>query len=224
MKATIDNKGAMADSADYPPSTVLRAESRRLHVLWWRPPTDRKSVARLGGRVMKRTRPKSRSAAHQSCVAQRASRHSHSPFRFSVRGRADGVRNAVERGMLSQGPGEEACSTRRLPLSTTRVRLQREAAESSSMEEGKLRTVYPSTEPTSGPTVWRRGQRLDKVASGLAPLCAASDPSPGSSSTGDGRGDGEGRSRGLGAETEAQDQGSIFGPMTRPPRSHPMAT
>ena len=116
---------------------------------------------------MNRTRPKSRSAAHQSCAAQRASRHPFSPLSRSEGGARTAHSSAVERGMLCQGPGEEACSTRRQPSSTTRVWLQREAAESSSMEGGKLRTVFPSAEPTSGPTVWRRGQRLEKVASGL---------------------------------------------------------
>ncbi len=93
------------------------------------------------------------------------------------------------------------------------------------MEGGKLRTVFPSAEPTSGPTVWRRGQRLEKVASGLVhrsaqhltplrgrPLAAKQ----------------EAMER-EGAEVSAlrpklKDQGSIFGPMTRPPRSHLMAT
>ena len=51
------------------------AESRRLSILWRRPSSDRKSGARPGGSVPKRGRPSSRSATHQSCVAQRASRH-----------------------------------------------------------------------------------------------------------------------------------------------------
>ena len=195
----------MADCADHPPPTVLRAESQSLRFLWWRPSADRKSAARLGGRVMNRTRPKSRSAAHQSCAAQRASR-----------------RLLTE--MPCQGPGEEACSTRRQPSSTTRVWLQREAAESSSMEEGILRTANPIAEPTSGPTVWRRGQRLEKVASGLTHRSAQHlTPLRGRPLRTE-----EAMER-AGAEVSAlrpklEDQGSIFGPMTRPSSSHLMAT
>ena len=44
------------------------------------PSSDRKSGARPGGSVPKRGRPSSRSATHQSCVAQRASRHPQSPL------------------------------------------------------------------------------------------------------------------------------------------------
>ena len=56
-------------------TAIHRAESQRLHDLWRRPSSDRKSGARPGGSVPKRGRPSSRSATHQSCVAQRASRH-----------------------------------------------------------------------------------------------------------------------------------------------------
>ena len=59
-------------------AAIHRAEPQRLHDLWRRPSSDRKSGARPRGSVPKRGRPSSRSATHQSCVAQRAS--SHRPF------------------------------------------------------------------------------------------------------------------------------------------------
>ena len=61
-------------------TAIHRAEPQRLHDLWRRPSSDRKSGARPRGSVPKRGRPSSRSATHQSCVAQRASRHSHLPL------------------------------------------------------------------------------------------------------------------------------------------------
>ena len=61
-------------------TAIHRAESQRLHDLWRRPSSDRKSDARPGGSVPKRGRPSSRSATHQSCVAQRASRRPHPPL------------------------------------------------------------------------------------------------------------------------------------------------
>ena len=57
-------------------TAIHRAEPQRLHVLWRRPSSDRKSGARPRGSVPKRGRPSSRSATHQSCVAQRASKAS----------------------------------------------------------------------------------------------------------------------------------------------------
>ena len=56
-------------------AAIHRAEPRRLRVLRRRPSSDRKSGARPGGPCRSVGRPSSRSATHQSCVAQRASRH-----------------------------------------------------------------------------------------------------------------------------------------------------
>ena len=60
-------------------AAIHRAEPRRLSVLRRRPSSDRKSGARPGGPCRSVGRPSSRSATHQSCVAERAS--SHRPLR-----------------------------------------------------------------------------------------------------------------------------------------------
>ena len=56
-------------------AAIHRAEPRRLSFLRRRPSSDRKSGARPGGPCRSVGRPSSRSATHQSCVAERASRH-----------------------------------------------------------------------------------------------------------------------------------------------------
>ena len=56
-------------------TAIHRAEPQRLCVLRRRPSSDRKSGARPGGPCRSVGRPSSRSATHQSCVAERASRH-----------------------------------------------------------------------------------------------------------------------------------------------------
>ncbi len=221
MKATIDNKGAMADSADYPPPTVLRAESQSLRVLWWRPSPDRKSGARPRGSVPKRGRHSSRSAAQQSCAAQRASRASQpatAPF-AKRKGARDGVRNAVERGMPEPRAGRPhveptdvySCPSQEGGYSA------RGSREGESKEGGVLRTVHQSTAPTTKPMVWRHGPRLDMEASGLTHRSAQHlTPLRGRPLRNE-----EAMER-EGAEVSAlrpklKDQGSTFGPMTRPP-------
>ena len=82
------------------------------------------------------------------------------------RGRAKQVRG----GMPSQGPGDLTWSRQ----TSTPVRRRREATAredlvtGESKEDGELRTAYPSAAPNSMPAVWRRGPRLENVASGLA--------------------------------------------------------
>ena len=150
MKATIDNKGAMADSADHPPPTVLRAESQSLRVLWWRPSADRKSAARPRGSVPKRGRHSSRSAAHQSCAAERASSHFLCGDALPRAGRPH-----VEPTDVYSCPSQE------------RGYSARGSREGESKEGGVLRTVHQSTAPTTKPMAWRHGPRLDQEASGL---------------------------------------------------------
>ena len=172
MKATIDNKVAMADSADHPPPTVLRAESQSLRVLWWRPSADRKSAARPRGSVQKRGRHSSRSAAQQSCAAQRASKASQpatAPFVERRKGARDGVRNTVERGMPEPRAGRphvEPTDVYPCPPQGGGYSA-RGSREGESKEGGVLRTVSPSTAPTTKHAVWRRVPRLDMEASGL---------------------------------------------------------
>ena len=100
-------------------------------------------------------------AWHHSCVAARASERTAAPFSKGAalsppppRGRFRGGREAKDRvGARESG--------RRRPSFATRARLQREAVESSAMEGGET----PSFTPSSGPVVWRHGQRLVRVAS-----------------------------------------------------------
>ena len=100
MKAKIDTQKSASN----------RAVSPRLHALWWRPSADRKSAARPRGSVPKRGRHSSRSAAQQSCVAQRASRHPFKPLSRSEGGAR--TSEASPRGMPSQGPGDRTWSRR----------------------------------------------------------------------------------------------------------------
>ena len=141
MKATVDIKE----------TATSRIESRRLCILWWRPSTDRKSVARPRGSVPKRGRPSSRSATHQSCVANRAS--THSPYGCAL---PRAGRPHVEPTDVYSCPSQE------------RGYSARGAREGESKENGELRTVSPSTAPKSKHAVWRRVPRLVTVASGLA--------------------------------------------------------
>ena len=115
----------------------------RPSVPWRRPASDRESDVKLSGSVMKRDTDQFPVAAqHHPCVATRASER---PF---------GRREAKDRVSARE-------SGRRRPSFATRARLQREAVESSTMEGGET----PSFTPSSGPVVWRHGQRLVWVAS-----------------------------------------------------------
>ncbi len=191
MKATVDIK----DTAN------SRDESRRLHVLWWRPTADRKSVARPRGSVPKRGRHSSRSATQQSCAAQRASRR---PLLTDVVPRAG--RPHVEPTDVYSCPSQEGGYS------------ARGSREGESKEGGVLRTVHPSTAPTTKPMVWRHGPRLDMEASGLTHRSAQHlTPLRGRPLA-----FGQGAMEREGAEVSAlrprlKDQGSTFGPMTRPP-------
>ncbi len=191
MKAKIDTQ----KSANH------RAVSPRLNVLWWRPSADRKSAARPRGSVPKRGRHSSRSAAQQSCAAERASRRS---LLTDVVPRAG--RPHVEPTDVYSCPSQEGGYS------------ARGSREGESKEGGVLRTVHQSTAPTTKHAVWRRVPRLDLEASGLThrsaqhltPLRGRPQPAT------------EEAMEREGAEVEVQrpklkDQGSIFGPMTRPP-------
>ena len=115
----------------------------RPSVPWRRPASDRESDVKLSGSVMKRDMDQFPVAAqHHPCAATRASER---PF---------GRREAKDRVSARE-------SGRRRPSIATRARLQREAVESSTMEGGET----PSSTPSSGPVVWRHGQRLVWVAS-----------------------------------------------------------
>ncbi len=142
MKATVDIK----DTANN------RIESRRLEVLWWRPSTDRKSVVRPRGRVPKRGRPSSRSATHQSCVANRASTH--------LLQNADALPRAGRPHV--EPPDVYSCPSQERGYSA------RGAREGESKEGGVFRTTTPVVEPSTKHAVWRRVPRLATVASGLA--------------------------------------------------------
>ncbi len=198
MKATVDTK----DTAN------SRDESRRLNVLWWRPTADRKSAARPRGSVPKRGRHSSRSATQQSCAAQRASRRSLLTDAMPRAGRPH-----VEPTDVYSCPSQEGGYS------------ARGSREGESKEGGVLRTVHQSTAPSTRHAVWRRVPRLDMEASGLThrsaqhltPLRGRPQPAT------------EEAMEREGAKVEVprpklKDQGSTFGPMTRPPRSHPMAT
>ena len=146
MKAT-KNKSNPAVVADFSSTLVSKGELKgvllRPSVPWRRPASDRESDVKLSGSVMKRDMDQFPVAAqHHPCVATRASER---PF---------GRRDAKDRvGARESG--------RRRPSFATRARLQREAVESSTMEGGET----PSFTPSSGPVVWRHGQRLVWVAS-----------------------------------------------------------
>ena len=146
MKAT-KNKSNPAVVADFSSPLVSKVELKgvllRPSVPWRRPASGRESDVKLSGSVMKRDTDQFPVAArHHPCVATRASER---PF---------GRREAKDRvGARESG--------RRRPSFATRARLQREAVESSTMEGGET----PSFAPSSGPVVWRHGQRLVRVAS-----------------------------------------------------------
>ncbi len=164
MKAKTDIKGVVNTCA----------VSRRLRVSWWRPSTDRTSVARLCGSVPKRGRPSSRSATRQSRIANRASTRPlnlfPSPFQGEIllpspfqgemqRGSTDAVPRAgrphVEPTDVYSCPSQEGGYS------------AREARKGRSKEGGAFRMVSPSAQPPTKHAVWRRVPRLVKVASGL---------------------------------------------------------
>ena len=156
-------------------TAIHRAVPRRLHDLWRRPSSDRKSGARPRGSVPKRGRPSSRSATHQSCVAQRASKASQpaiAPFE-NLRGRSTAHSSAVERGMPQPRAGRPAWSRQM----STPVRRRREATAREKPEkliQGRRRTPRAISSPSRSvrghrgmlsripcPPVWRRGPCLD---------------------------------------------------------------
>ncbi len=144
MKAKTDTtKGASSEE---------RAVSRRLRVSWWRPSADRMSAARPVGSVPKRGRPSSRSATHQSCVANRASERSST--RTDAPPRA-GRPHVEPTDVYSCPPQEGGYSARG-------------ARKGESKEGGELRTAIPSAAPPTKHAVWRRVPRLAKEASGFA--------------------------------------------------------
>ena len=158
MKAKIDTQK----------SANNRAVSSRLHALWWRPSADRKSVARPRGSVPKRGRHSSRSAAHQSCAAQRVSRHPFKPLSRSEGGarRRPQRRRAGDAMPRAGRPHVEPTDVYSCPPQEGGYSA-RGSREGESKEGGVLRTVSPSTAPTTKPMVWRHGPRLDMEASGL---------------------------------------------------------
>ena len=124
----------------------------RPSVPWRRPASGREPDVKQSGSVMKRDTDQFPVAAwHHSCVAARASeQRSALPHK---------ERRAERREAKDRVGARE--SGRRRPSIATRARLQREAVESSAMEGGET----PSSTPSSGPVVWRHGQRLVRVAS-----------------------------------------------------------
>ena len=152
--------------ADFTSPLVSKGEVKgvllRPSVPWRRPASGRESDVKLSGSVMKRDTDQFPVAAqHHPCVATRASERPAAPLSKGSalspppsRGRFRGGREAKDRvGARESG--------RRRPSFATRARLQREAVESSTMEGGET----PSFAPSSGPVVWRHGQRLVWVAS-----------------------------------------------------------
>ncbi len=147
--------------------------SRRLRVSWWRPSTDRTSVARPGGSVPKRGRPSSRSAMRQSRIANRASTRPlnlfPSPFQGEMqRGSTDAVPRAgrphVEPTDVYSCPSQEGGYS------------ARGARKGESKEGGAFRRPSPplqtegdtgDVQPPTKHAVWRRVPRLVKGASGL---------------------------------------------------------
>ena len=157
MKA-ITNKSNPAVVADFSSPLVSKGEVKgvllRPSVPWRRPASDRESDVKLSGSVMKRDTDQFPVAAwYHPCVATRASERI-ALYPPLYKGRFRGVPEAKDRvGARESG--------RRRPSIATRARLQREAVESSTMEGGET----PSFTPSSGPVVWRHGQRLVWVAS-----------------------------------------------------------
>ena len=134
-------------------ASARRAPFLRPNDLWRRPAPARESGERLVGSVMKRILDHV-PVAVETCptAAIRAKRCEPAP-----------------KGRVSMRE-----SGRRLPSFVTRGRLQREAVESGTMDGGKLRRAYPpfrfegdtgDARPSSGPVVWRHGQRLVREAS-----------------------------------------------------------
>ncbi len=141
---------------------------------------------KVGRAVPKRGRPSFRSAAHQSCVAKRASSH---PFDGCV---AKGRETCVEPTYTFSCPPQEVGYS----ASEARKADPRKAANSERRPQSSSRLPCPR----SGDAC-RAGKRKLAVCN---TLCAASDPSPGSTFSATRRGDGEGRSRGPGAGTKAR--------------------
>ena len=156
MKATIDNKGAMADSADHPPPTVLRAESQSLRVLRWRPsadrspPQDREGPCRsVGGPVP---------GARRSSPAPRSEPASipSSPFVLGFPPLAGEMSEGQRgpRGMPSQGPGDRTWSRR----TSTPAHHRREAtAREDPARVNRRKAAYSERcpqAPRRGPSPW----------------------------------------------------------------------
>ena len=143
MKAITNKSSISASVAPSYGAMESGGAALRPSVPWRRPASGRESDVKLPGSVMKRDMDQFPVAAqHHPCVATRASER---PF---------GRREAKDRVSARE-------SGRRRPSFATRARLQREAVESSTMEGGET----PSFAPSSGPVVWRHGQRLVWVAS-----------------------------------------------------------
>ncbi len=156
--------------------------SRRLRVSWWRPSTDRTSVARPGGSVPKRGRPSSRSATRQSRVANRASTRPlnlfSSPFQGEMqRGSTDAVPRAgrphVEPTDVYSCPSQEGgYSARGARKGESKeggaFRRPSPADRSPSPFQGEMQRGFAGdVQPPTKHAVWRRVPRLVKVASGL---------------------------------------------------------
>ena len=146
-------------------AAIHRAEPQRLRILRRRPSSDRKSDARPGGPCRSVGRPSSRSATHQSCVAQRASRASLpaiAPFE-NRRGRETAHRSAVERGMPEPRAGRPTWSRQ----TSTPVRRRREATareKPQKLIQGRQRT--PRANPYAAPFENRRGRARAKLVRG----------------------------------------------------------
>ena len=156
--------------------------SRRLRVSWWRPSTDRTSVARLCGSVPKRGRPSSRSAMQRSCIANRASKRPlnlfPSPFQGEMqRGSTDAVPRAgrphVEpTDVYSRPPREGGYSARGARKGESKeggaFRRPSPADRSPSPFQGEMQRGFArDVQPPTKHAVWRRVPRLVKGASGL---------------------------------------------------------
>ena len=149
-----DNKQERHFRFRAPSSVRFGGAALRPSVPWRRPASDRESDVKLPGSVMKRDMDQFPVAAqHHPCAATRASERI-ALYPPLSKGRFRGVPEAKDRVSARE-------SGRRRPSFATRARLQREAVESSTMEGGET----PSFAPSSGPVVWRHGQRLVWVAS-----------------------------------------------------------
>ena len=154
MKAITNKSSISASIAPSYGAMESGGAALRPSVPWRRPASDRESDVKLSGSVMKRDMDQFPVAAqHHPCVATRASERI-ALYPPLSKGRFRGVPEAKDRVSARE-------SGRRRPSFATRARLQREAVESSTMEGGET----PSFAPSSGPVVWRHGQRLVWVAS-----------------------------------------------------------